>query len=136
MRDLLARVEPARGVEVESFDQARGAHPQLGGQRSEHLEARRRNHGPQSQLGRRPRQPREEQGLRLLAGQAGEPRSVAVDQLDAAVGPAFGVDRHAGGAEGVDVTVNRPLGDLELARQDGGSRPTARLQKEKELYQA
>ena len=52
------------------------------------------------------------------------------------MGPAFGVDRHAGGAEGVDVTVHRPLGDLELARQDGGSRSTPRLQEEEELYQS
>ncbi len=133
MRDLLARVEPARGVEVESFDQSRRAHPQLGGQRGEHLEARRRNDGPQSQLGRRSRQSRQEQGLRLLAGQPGEPGPVAVDELDAAVGPTFGVDRHAGRAERVDVTMHRPLGYLELAGQHGGRRSTPGLQEEEQL---
>ena len=136
VRHLLGRMEPARGVEVEAFDQAGSAHSQLGRKRGQDLQPRGRHHGPEPELRRGSGQPGQEQRLGLVAGQAGQARAVAVDQLDPAMRTAFGIDRHAGRAERVDVAVDGPLADLELACEDGGRHPTACLQKEKELYQS
>ena len=111
------RPEPVAGVEVEALDQARRPRPQLGWQRGEDLELGGRDDGPEAELGGRPGQPGQEQRLGLLAGHPGQPRPVAVDQPDAAVDAALGVDRHARRAERLDVAMDGPFGDLELARR-------------------
>jgi len=52
------------------------------------------------------------------------------------MGPAFGVDRHARGAERLDIAMDGPLRDLELARQHGRGGATAGLEEEEELDQS
>ena len=85
MGDRLARLEPVAGVEVEALDEARRPDAQLGRQRGEHLELRRRHDGAQTELRGGAGQAREEQRLGLVAGHPGQPRAVAVDEPEAAV---------------------------------------------------
>ena len=51
---------------------------------------------------------------------------VAVRKCDAALGAALGVDGDPGGAQRVDVAVDRALGDLERLGK-GARRPPARI---------
>jgi hypothetical protein len=52
------------------------------------------------------------------------------------VRPALRVDRDAGGAEGLDVAVDGPNRDLQLAGQLGRGQPTAVLEVEEQLEEA
>ena len=117
VRDVLAGPEPAGGVEVEPLEEAARAPAQLRRERREDLEPRRGDDGAEPELGGRPGQARQEQRVGLLGGHAGQPRAVAVDEPDAAVGPALGVDRDARGAQRLDVAMDRAHRDLELARR-------------------
>jgi hypothetical protein len=53
MGDRLGGVEPAGGIQMEAFDQARRTSPQLRGEGRQHLEARSGHDGAESQLGGR-----------------------------------------------------------------------------------
>jgi hypothetical protein len=70
----------------------------------------------------------EEQAERFVSGEAGQPSLVAVHQFDAAARAAGRKDRNACFAERLDVAQDRPLRDLERARQLSGRRPTAPLE--------
>jgi len=63
--------------------------------------------------------PQDEQGLGLLRPQTAEREPVVVHQPAAAAGPGLGDDRHARGAERLQVTVDGPDAHPEL----GGERP-------------
>ncbi len=115
---------------MEALDQARRAHPQLGRQRGEDLELGAGDDRAEPQFGRRAGHPRQEERLGFLAGHPGQPRPVAVDQPDAALRPALGIDRDAGRAERLDIAVDRPLGDLELAGELAGRQLAPRLEQQ------
>ena len=136
VRDRVARAEPRGRVEVEALDQARGAGTELAGQRGEDLQAGSGDDRAQPELRGRAGHAGEEERLRLVRGEPGQPRPVAVDELDAAVRAALGVDRHARGAERVDVAMDRALADLELGRQHRGRGPAARLEEQEQLDEA
>ena len=133
MGDRVAGREPGRRVEVESLDEARGSGTQLAGERGQDLEPRGGHDRSEPELRGRPGHAGEEERLGLVRGEPGQPRPVAVDQLDPAVRTALRVDRDARGAERVDVAVDRALADLELGRQHGGRRPAARLEEQEQL---
>ena len=108
---------------MEAFNEPRRARPQLRWQGRQDLEPRRCDHRAEPELRGGAGQAGEEDGLGLLPGEAGQPGAVAIHELDASVGPALGIDRDAGSAQGVHVPVDGPLRDLELAGQRGGGEP-------------
>jgi hypothetical protein len=81
------------------------------------FQARSSDDRAQAELRRWSRQPGQEERLGLLGGQAGEASPVPVHEADAARGTALGVDRDAGLGERLDVPVDRPDRDLQLACQ-------------------
>ena len=56
----------------------------------------------------------DQQRVRLVAAQRVERRSVAGQQLASASGPGLGEDRNTGNAQCLEVSIDRPHGDLEL----------------------
>jgi hypothetical protein len=83
------------------------------------------------------------------AGQAGEEQrrgfgrrksgqfgAIAIEQFEAAVGAAIGVDRHLRRAQLVDVAIDRADRDFELLRQSLGGHPAAGLQKHQNRKEA
>jgi hypothetical protein len=70
----------------------------------------------EAQIARRGSQPRHGQGRHLSRGEAGKAGAKSVMQGDAAVATRFGVNRHAGSAESVDVAINGADGDFEFLR--------------------
>jgi hypothetical protein len=136
MGQVLRRVEPAGGVEVEALGDAAGPSPELRRQRSHDLQAGRGHDRPEAQLRGRTGQTREEHRFGLVGGQAGQPGPVAVDEADAAVRAALGVDRHAGFRQRLDVAVDRPDGHLELLGELRRRHPAAGLEQEQDVDQA
>ena len=128
----LVGVIPGGRVEVEPLDEARCPRPELDRQRRQDLQPGRRDDRPEAELGGRAGQPRQEQRLGLVGGHPGEPRPVAVDEADAAVRSAIGVDRDAGRAQRIDVAVDRPDRDLELLGELRGGLAAARLEEQQE----
>ena len=78
----------------------------------------------------------QEHRLGLVGGHAGQPRAIAVDEADAAMRAAIGVQRHAGLAQRIDVPVHRPDRDLELAGELRRGLAAARLEKQQERDEA
>ena len=136
MGDGLRRAEPARCVEVEALRDARCSRPELRREGGKDLELRGAHDRAETELRGRARQPRQEQPLRLVGREAGQPGPVAIHEADTAARSAFGVDRNAGLAQGIDVTVDGPDRDLELFGQLGGGQASARLQQEQQVNQA
>ena len=126
-------LEPARRVEVEALGDPAGPRPELRRQGGHDLEPGGRDDRPEPELRGRPRQPAQEDRLGLVGGQAGQPRPVAVDEADAAVRPALGVDRDAGLGERLDVAVDRPDRDLELVGELRGRHPAAGLEEQQDV---
>ena len=121
---------------MEPLHQPRRARAQLRGQGGEDLEPGRGDDRAQPQLGGRPGQAGQEQGLRLVGGHAGQTGPIAIDQADAAVRPALGEDRDAGGAQGVDVAVDGPDRDLELVGQLSRGQAAAGLEDQQQVDQS
>ncbi len=59
----------------------------------------------------------------------GTPAALRAYQLDAAVGPRIGVDRHSGRTEGVDISVHRPFRNLQALGQLISGEAAAGLEK-------
>ena len=78
----------------------------------------------------------DEQGLGLFRAQPAERESVAVQELAAAARARIGADRNAGGAERVEVPVDRPDRHLELAGEVRGGRLSAGLKQQNQADQA
>ena len=119
-----------------SFDESRSPRPQLRRQRGQDLQASRRDHRPQAELGGGTGHAGQEDGLGLVGREAGQPRAVAIDEPDAAVRPAFGVDGHASLGQGVDVAQHRAHGDLEVGRQLRGGQLATGLEQQQQRDQA
>src|SRR5690606_23242485 len=90
-RVLLLLVEPAGRVEVEPLPDPRGASPQLCRESGFQLDLRRGEDRAQAQLGRRSRDPCEEQRLRLIGRQPRQPGPISIEQLVAPGWAAVGV---------------------------------------------
>lgn len=99
-------VEPARRVQVEAVSGPACAGSQLIGQRREQLELGGSQRRAQAELAGWPRQAGHEQRARLLRGQAGEPRAVAVEQPAAAAWAGLRRDGDSRLAERVKVPVD------------------------------
>ena len=112
---------------------AAGPGAQLGRQRGHDLEPGGGDDRPEAELRGGARQARQEHRLGLVGGQARQARPVAVDEADAAVRAALGVDRDAGLGERLDVAVDRPDGDLELLGQLRRRHPAAGLEQEQDV---
>ena len=112
MRNGVLRAEPAARVEVEVALGASRPLLQLGRKRGEDFQPGVRKHAAEAELGSRRR--RDEERLRLGSREAGELRAVPPDQPVAPRGPPHGLHRHAGSPERLDVSVDRPHGDLEV----------------------
>ncbi len=136
MGDWLTGAEPLARVEMESLHEARGPDPELRRQRCEDLQLRGGHDGPESELRGRAGQPGQEQCLGLVAGHPGQPRAVAIDQPEASPRAALSVDRHTRRTQRLDITVDRPFGDLELGRELGGGQLAASLEEEQERHEA
>ena len=72
----------------------------------------------------------DEQGLGFFRAQPPERETVAVQELAAAARARFGAHRHPGGAERLEVPVDRPDRHLKLAGQVRGGRLSAGLEQE------
>jgi hypothetical protein len=96
----------------------------------EQLEPRGRERFREAEVGRRPRQPGEQERLGLAGREPGQPGAVAVEQPEAAPGARVAVDRDAGRAQGVDVPVDRAHRDLERRRQGPGREAPAELEQD------
>src|SRR5258708_402036 len=83
----------------------------------------------QAQVRRGPWQAGQEQRLGLRLVEPGQLGAIAVHQPKAARTPALGIDRHARGAEVVDVAIDRADRDLELLGQGLGAGLAAGLQR-------
>jgi hypothetical protein len=94
------------------------------------LEARGRETIGQTKLGRRPRQASEKQGFRLRVRHAGQLGSKSVVESETTSPAAFAIYRNTSRAELIDVTIDRPDGNLEMLRQFSRGHPAARLQHE------
>ena len=129
-------MEPAGSREQEALAQAGCAAAQLGGQRGEHFELGGRQHGPKSKLRRRTLEPGEEEGLRLILVEAGEPGPVAIDELVAARRSPLRVDRHPRRRQAVEITVHGPQRHLELVGEFARRHPTPRLEEQEDGDQA
>jgi signal transduction histidine kinase len=89
-----------------------------------------------SQFGSGPGKADHHRGLRLARRQAGEPRAVAVQELEAAARPAIAIDRYPGSAQRVDVAIDGALGHLELDREIRCSQPPTQLQQDEDRKEA
>jgi hypothetical protein len=107
-----------------------GALPHARRHRRQQFEPPRAQSRAQAEIGRGTRQAGEGQGFRLHRRQPGQLRPVAVEQAEAAAGAAIGIDRYAGGAEMIDIPLDRPQGDLELGGQDIGRQPPPELEQD------
>ena len=108
----------------------------VGRQGGDQLEVHRRGRVLQPEVLRRSGQAGHEQGLRLARGQAGELGPPAVLELEAALAAAVAPDRHAGGAEVVDVAIDGAHRDLERGGERRGADPALVLQGEQDREQA
>ena len=129
-------MEPAGRHEQEALAQAGGPTAQLGGQCGEHLELRRREHGPQAELRRRTLEPGEEERLCLVLVEAREPGPIAVHELIAARRSPLRVYRHPCSREAVDVAIYGPQRHLELVGEFARRHPAARLEEQENGDQA
>ena len=68
----------------------------------------------------------------LVFAEEGQGAAVALGKRDPAGRAAFRIDRHAGGAQRIDVAVDRALRDLELARPAARAALPPRLQQQQE----
>jgi hypothetical protein len=105
---------------------------QLTRQRRTQLQLRGGQHRTEAQLGGRTGDAGQEQGAGLVAGHAGQPGAVAVQQLVAAGRAAIGVNRDAGGSQGLHVAVDGAHRDLELVGQFARRHPAPGLQQQQE----
>jgi hypothetical protein len=121
---------------VEPLDQPRRTRPKLGWQRREDLQASGSDDGSQPELRGRTGQPGQEQRLGLLAGHAGEPRAVALNEPDPAVRATLGIDRYACLGQGIDIAEHRAHRDLELLGERRGRHLAAGLEQEQQGDQA
>lgn len=123
---------PAERVEVEPLTDPPGPVPQRWRQGRGQLQLRRRQDLPQAQVVGRARQSGQEQRLRLVDMQPGQPGPVAAEQLVSPAVPRVPVHRNARGAQRVDVPVDGPHRDVQLLRQLTGRQPPPVLQQEDE----
>ena len=133
---LVGALEPVDRVEMEALRDLLRAEAAALGQGGRELELRRQELVGEAELRRGARQARQEQRLGLVLGEAGELGAKAVEQLEAAARPAIGIDRHAGGAELLDVAIDGADRDLERRRQLVGGQPAAGLQHQQDRQQA
>ena len=132
VRDAVAGAEPPPRVEVE---EARGrcrALLELGRQRGEHLQARRRELPTEAELGGGAGHPGRKERFGLVRGQSGQARPVAAREPVTARGSPYGLDGNARGSERLDVAVDGPDGDLEPLGELGGRQQAARLQQQEQ----
>jgi hypothetical protein len=85
----------------------------------------------QPEIGQRARAGKE-QRANLVVAKVRERTPIAVCERDAAVRAAFGIDRYPGSAEGIDVAIDRALGDFELLGQDASRALPARLEQQQQ----
>jgi hypothetical protein len=130
---LLRRLEPAGGIEVETLRHPTGPRPKLGRQRGHDLQACRGDDRAKSKLRGRARHTGQEHGLGFVRGQARQAGAVAVHQPDAAMRASFRVDRNAGLGQRLDVAIDRPNGHLELPGQLTCRHPVACLEQEEDV---
>ena len=128
--------EPPGSIDEEPLPHPLGAAAQLRRQRGIDLRLCRHEHGAQPELARRRRQPGEPERDRLVRREPGEPRLVAVDELDAAARSALGVHGNAGLAQRLDVAVDRSQRHLQLLGQLRSRHPTAVLEQQEQLEEA
>ena len=114
----------------------RGPRPQLRRQRGHDLELGSGDDRAQTELRRRAGQAGRNRRLGLVGGHPGKPRPIAVDQPDAAERATLGEDRHTGGAQLLDVAVDRPDRDLELARELGRGQAATALEQQQQVDEA
>src|ERR1035437_3963006 len=125
-------LKPAGSVEVKPLPNPRGPASKLRRQGCQHFQLRGRENGAQPELGRLSRVTRKEQGFRLFGREAGEPRSIALHQLEAAVCTSIRVDGYPRAAQLVDVAVDSSNRDLELVCHLLGRHPATRLEQQKD----
>lgn len=123
MRRTVRIAVPAGGVEQEAFLDPSGVLAQLGRKGGPQLELGGGERLAEAELGGGAGERGEERGLRLVRGQSGEPGPVAVDQPVAARVSGRAVQRDTGGAERLDVPVDRTDGDLQFLGQLLGRHP-------------
>jgi hypothetical protein len=75
-------------------------------------------------------------GLRLARRQAGQPRAIAVEQLESAARAAVAVNGDARGRQRVDVAIDGAFGHLEFAGEIGRGEPLAQLQQDQDREEA
>lgn len=77
----------------------------------------------------------DEEGTGLVGGEPGDIGAEPGQQRDAAVPPALGVDRDAGGGQRLDVAVDGAYGDFEALGQLGGGHQAAGLEQQEDREQ-
>lgn len=100
------------------------------------LAVRRGGRAVQAEVAQGARHAQDQQRLGLLRAQPAEREPVNVEELAAAAGPGFGADRHARGAQHLQVLVDRPDGYLQLPGEVAGGHPAPRLEREHQGNQA
>ena len=130
MRHRVLGAEPSPRVEVEVALGAARPLLQLGRQGRKHLQPRVREHTAKAELRRGSRG--DEERLRFCGGQAGQLGAVPAGEAIATGRAPNRLHRHAGGAEGLDVAVDRPYRDLEMRRELLRRQLPAHLQEEQE----
>ena len=98
-------------------------------QRGQHLSPRGDHRAPHAQRRRRARHADEKQRLCFLVEEAGEPGSIAIEELVSTAWPGLALHRDPGPAEVVQIAIDRPHRDAQLAGQGLGVDPAAHLQR-------
>ena len=114
MRRCLGFAVPVRGIEVEARAHSPRTLAHRRRQRGHELAACAVRRLAEAQGRGLARQADHQHGLGLVGREPGEPGAIALDELEAAAGPAVGVDGDAGGAERLDIPVDRAHRNLEF----------------------
>jgi hypothetical protein len=136
MWQFLGALEPPRGVEVEPLPDPCRPAAELGGQGGEHLELGGGEHRAEPELGGGVGETGQQHGVGLVDGEAGQAGAVAVHEPGPAVAAGLAVHGHAGGAQRLEVPVDRPHRHLELPGQLRRRHLASGLEQQQELDEA
>ena len=126
MRRLFGFSKPGRGVEEKPVLHLLRAFAQTFGEGGQQLGFRTRHDRAEAEIGSRPRKAGEKQSVGFFRRQAVQTGAVTVQQPVAALRSPFAVDRDAGLAQGIDVSVDGAFGDFEFVGKHSGGDPAFR----------
>ena len=123
---LVAGLEPAARIEVEARTHPPRLGLPVGGQRGEQLQLGSGRLVPQAEIAGGAGQAGKEQRSRLGCGEPIEAGLPAIEEGKATIASGLGINRHAGGAQLVDVPVDSSDRNLQLVGEDfrTGSAPS------------